>query len=289
MTFYEIEMLSIPTISFACNVEVSNYQNRFLNKKDFLEISLGHSGLLLWHDNGTKEVAPANTVTVITSEMCCRTASYGEQLQRHTTVGVKMKYRLLKHTSEDVDASLLRQKVQQGGTILLPHLQPLGEDFEKAVRLVRAIITARGAGSESASVHALSAWFSLTAFLTDYVLHALCKESNALPPSEYAFAAKASEYIAAYITERLTVSQIAAHLGISDGYLHRIFRNIKGCGVTAYINKQRVAMVREMIQNKNISLKEAAASVGIEDTAYMSRLFKKVTGRSFREYYKEIR
>ena len=44
-----------------------------------------------------------------------------------------------------------------------------------------------------------------------------------------------------------------------------------------------------LINNKNISLKEAAHSVGIEDPAYMSRMFKKITGLSYREYFKNKR
>ncbi len=290
MTFYEIEMLSIPTISFACDVETSHYENQFFNKKDFLEISCEHSGLLLRHDDGREEIARQNTVTVFSSDLCCRTFSHGSALQRHTTVGVKLKYRCRKYTDGDaVDLASLQQKVQSGNTILLPHLHPLEGDFEKAVHLIRTIIISRGSGYESAPLHALSAWFSLTAFLTDHVIRSLGKDTSRLPPSEYAFAAKASQYITLHIARKITVEQIADHLGISAGYLHRIFRNIKGCGVIHYINCQRVAMVKELIQNKNFSLKQAAKTVGIEDTAYMSRLFKKVTGSSFRQYYQEKR
>ena len=45
----------------------------------------------------------------------------------------------------------------------------------------------------------------------------------------------------------------------------------------------------DLVDNRGLSLKDAAYNVGIEDPAYMSRLFKKVTGLSFREYFREKR
>ena len=43
-------------------------------------------------------------------------------------------------------------------------------------------------------------------------------------------------------------------------------------------------MAISLLGNKSITLKEISANVGIDDPAYMSRLFKKVTGISWREY-----
>jgi hypothetical protein len=40
----------------------------------------------------------------------------------------------------------------------------------------------------------------------------------------------------------------------------------------------------ELIENKNLTLQEAAYNVGIEDPAYASRLFKKVTGLSVEDF-----
>ena len=41
------------------------------------------------------------------------------------------------------------------------------------------------------------------------------------------------------------------------------------------------------METKNLSLKEAAYNVGIDDPAYMSRLFKKIIGLSVRDYFRE--
>ena len=96
--------------------------------------------------------------------------------------------------------------------------------------------------------------------------------------------ARAEQYIADRYATHISVKEIAAHLGISEGYLHRIFGRVKGLGVLEYINHRRVSGALELIRAKQMTLAEAAYNVGIEDPAYMSRLFKKVTGMSYRDY-----
>jgi len=55
-------------------------------------------------------------------------------------------------------------------------------------------------------------------------------------------------------------------------------------GITEYANRHRVGVAVSLMETRGLSLKEAAYNVGIEDPAYMSRLFKKVTGASYRDY-----
>ena len=105
-----------------------------------------------------------------------------------------------------------------------------------------------------------------------------------LPPAERMYVARAEQYIADRYAIQLSVKEIAAHLGISDGYLHRVFRRVKGMSVLGFINRRRVSVALELIRAKRMTLAEAAYNVGIEDPAYMSRLFKKVTGMSYRDY-----
>ena len=88
---------------------------------------------------------------------------------------------------------------------------------------------------------------------------------------------------------RRIVGGIAQELGISEGYLHRVFKAAAGCSVLEYLNRKRVTVAIDLVDNRGLSLKDAAFNVGIEDPAYMSRLFKKVTGLSFREYFREKR
>ena len=94
----------------------------------------------------------------------------------------------------------------------------------------------------------------------------------------------AKKYIMENRTKSLSVEEIANHIGISGGYLHKIFKEITGLTVIEYINLYKINLVKQYVKSSNISLKEAAYQVGIEDPSYLSRLFKKTAGLSFREY-----
>ena len=106
-----------------------------------------------------------------------------------------------------------------------------------------------------------------------------------LSPSALIYAARAQKYIQRWYMRPLTVKEIAKEVGVSEGYLHRIFKEAYHIGIAEYINRHRIFVAISLMENKNLSLNEAAVNVGIEDPAYMSRLFKKVTGMSYRSYF----
>ena len=55
-------------------------------------------------------------------------------------------------------------------------------------------------------------------------------------------------------------------------------------GVTEYINYHKIQLAKQYIQGRGLSLREISFQLGFDDPAYMSRLFKKTEGISYREY-----
>lgn len=55
-------------------------------------------------------------------------------------------------------------------------------------------------------------------------------------------------------------------------------------GIIAFTNDYRMKIAQQLIEHSGLSLQEAALQVGISDPSYMSRLFKKTTGISYREF-----
>ena len=53
------------------------------------------------------------------------------------------------------------------------------------------------------------------------------------------------------------------------------------------IHNGHINLAKQYILNQNLPLNEIAAQVGISDPAYMSRLFKKITGISYRQFCKK--
>lgn len=286
MIFYEIELLSVPQIEFACSVEYDRYRNSFHHLTDSLEISVCEEGRVLYeHSDGTQELLSPKMLTLITSDLWCEAWAYKGERQRHTTVGVTVQYRAVRYDScAECDADALRERLREGRTILIPHHADLGDAFEEILYHIREIAVYHFSETPSGRIHALARWYDLCARLTDFVCAHLNDSQAMLPPAERMYAVRAEQYIADRYATPLSVKEIAAHLGISEGYLHRVFRRVKGTSVLDFINRRRVSVALELMRAKRMTLAEAASNVGIEDPAYMSRLFKKVTGMSYRDY-----
>jgi AraC-like DNA-binding protein len=81
-----------------------------------------------------------------------------------------------------------------------------------------------------------------------------------------------------------TVGELAALCEISEGYLRSLFLSVLGQSPTEYISTVKINRAKELIRSGLCPISEAARSVGFEDIAYFSRVFKKIVGISPREY-----
>lgn len=286
MKFYEIEMLSVPQFEFACSVEYDKYRNRFDHRTDLLEIAVCEAGRVLYeHADGTQEMILPRMLVSVASDLCCDAWAYEGEKQRHTTVGVSMKYRATRYSSEEeCDTEALRARLNEGRTILIPYQVELGAEFEEILYLIREISVHRFSETPSGNARAMARWYDLCACLTDFVYERLKDNRKQFSASEKIYVSRAEQYIAVHYATRMFVGEIAANLGISEGHLHRLFKSAKGMSILEFINRRRISVALELIRTKQLTLAEAACNVGIEDPAYMSRLFKRVTGMSYREY-----
>lgn len=291
MIFYEIELNGIPTFKIACSVEYESYKNRFHRPVDYLEISLCEQGRIVYkHSDGTEERTDAGDLIPIFSDTECESYAYMGEKQRHTTVAVTVPYTLRRYESEsECDVSALENRMKNNCIILIPYHHPMGSAYEEILYSLKKICVYAYSEKPDGRLRALSEWYKLTAKLTDTVYSVLSRTRKNALPSELVYADKAIKIIADNYARRLTVGEIAANLGISEGHLHRIFRKVNGMGITEYINKHRISVAINLISERGLSLKEAAQNTGIDDPAYMCRLFKKVTGITYREYFGDKR
>lgn len=289
MIFYEIELLSQPKLLFAYNVCVEKSTNRFAYKESFLELCLIEEGRLR-HSlfDGTEEIIYPGMLDVVACDLGCDTASFDGERQRHTTVGVHLLYRCRRRDTADVqDLKQLKERIKKDEVILVPYQWYIRDIYHKVLQIITDIARLYASHIPSASLQAIGKWYCLVSFLTDYVLRKIDATGICVSASEQRYARKALEYIENNYNRHLPVSEIAQTLKISQGHLHRTFKKVQGMGITEYMNRHRVTVALSLIEQRGLSLKEAAYNVGIEDPAYMSRLFKKVTGINYRNYEKK--
>lgn len=92
-------------------------------------------------------------------------------------------------------------------------------------------------------------------------------------------------YIEEHYTESITAKEIADASSLSESYFRNIFKEVTGLSPFDYLNRIRVAKALEHLQSENTSVTEAASLVGISDSNYFTRIFKKIMGNT-PSYYK---
>ena len=100
--------------------------------------------------------------------------------------------------------------------------------------------------------------------------------------------AQVQEYIQSHLSERLTLADVAAVFNFSPNYLSQLFGKYGDSGFVEYITETRIAAAKEMLEQGDLKVYEIAEKLGYESAFYFSKVFKKVTGLSPREYQQSI-
>lgn len=96
------------------------------------------------------------------------------------------------------------------------------------------------------------------------------------------------KYIHEHVKEKLTLNKVAEIFSISPNYLSVLFSKYSDTGFTDYINQTKVNAAKEMMAEENLKIYEISDILGFESAFYFSRVFKKVTGVSPRDYMNQI-
>ena len=91
-------------------------------------------------------------------------------------------------------------------------------------------------------------------------------------------------YVEQHIRERITVKDLAELVHVNEQYLMRIFKKETGKSVVEYITEQRMFMASDLLRNTDLSINFIADCVGCENYSYFTKLFKKYTDLTPREY-----
>lgn len=95
------------------------------------------------------------------------------------------------------------------------------------------------------------------------------------------------KYINNHITEKLSLNEVAGIFGLSPNYLSILFKKNCRLGFSEYIAQAKINKAKSLLLEQDMKIYEAADQLGFESAFYFSKVFKKVTGLSPREYIQQ--
>lgn len=99
---------------------------------------------------------------------------------------------------------------------------------------------------------------------------------------------RALDYISAHFRERISVRQVAQAAYVSPGYLSKLFRKEFNCTVIEFLNRVRIEEAKRLLSDPGYSISQVAAQVGFDDLSYFSKVFRKFTGLSPKEFRQKV-
>ena len=88
---------------------------------------------------------------------------------------------------------------------------------------------------------------------------------------------QAEQFMSEHFAGIPSLSDVAAHVGISHDHLRHLFRKARGHSLVRQLNEIKVARAKILLTNSPLPLKQIAATCGFRDEYYFSAVFRKLT------------
>jgi YesN/AraC family two-component response regulator len=115
-------------------------------------------------------------------------------------------------------------------------------------------------------------------------LRSALRDDERLLQATSAVVKQALAYLHQHYAEPLSRQQIARAVGVSEGYLSKIFKQEMGISPWDALNRFRIQRARELLKTTDKNITEIAAQVGFDDPSYFGRVFQQQVGLSPKKY-----
>lgn len=91
-------------------------------------------------------------------------------------------------------------------------------------------------------------------------------------------------YINDHYHEKLSLAEVASHMGFSQSHFSRLFKTHAGIGFSKYLNRLRIANAAEMIETGNYKMVEISLACGFDSVRNFNRVFLDIAGCAPSQY-----
>ena len=90
--------------------------------------------------------------------------------------------------------------------------------------------------------------------------------------------AQIKSYVNCNYSRDISINEVVAHVGMNKSSFCSFIKRETGMTFTGYLNNLRLSLAAELLKDSDISVAEAGSKVGLQDSPYFCRLFKKKYG-----------
>ena len=92
------------------------------------------------------------------------------------------------------------------------------------------------------------------------------------------------DWIARYYEEPYSLKELCVAIGMSRSHFTRLFHRETGVPPVVWLNRYRIEQSKKLLLATDKPIHKIARAVGIPNTNYFSRLFRKINGMVPRDY-----
>ena len=107
---------------------------------------------------------------------------------------------------------------------------------------------------------------------------------NYIPSKNNELIKKAMLYISENFSTPLTLEAVADQIHLHPAYFSSLFKQSTGSSFKEYLNMVRIEESKRLLANTDFSIIDIAMAVGFEDQSYFSKVFKKYTGLTPKQF-----
>ena len=251
---YKID--SVPLIINCAGVEYTNEPfNSYKIRKDYQLIYVTHDFLPVTVSN-TRQMLTAGSFIVLEPDMF-----YGYTSESKPT------YYWLHFSGYDAEKILRRLNIPTNKAIKIGIEEEITSCFTRV--FTEFMISDR--------------YFQMTtSSLLSEILAYISRKSN----TDTKFPLASINYIHNHYDKNITLEELAALENVSISHFRKLFKKSVDISPQEYIIQQRINMACKLLAQSSMSNEEVSNKVGYNDPFYFSRIFKKKTGMSPKQYHK---
>ena len=139
-------------------------------------------------------------------------------------------------------------------------------------RLLRSIINELQQQEEGYEYLVVLSYVELMVLIYRYV------SRHAFPPDMNSILQEAVMYLRQHYSADVAMADVAAHTGVSERYLRKLFAREFHLSPLGYLQRIRIDKAVELLKNTELSVKEVAYLCGYHSPQYFAHVFKQYSG-----------